>query len=42
MKIGIVAATSYKGIAAVNIDGNTIAKMFAIHNATEAAKISLT
>jgi hypothetical protein len=26
----------------VNIDGNTVAKMFAIHNATEAAKISLT
>jgi hypothetical protein len=42
MKVGIVATTSYNGIAAVNTDGNTKAKMFAIHNATEAAKMSLT
>ena len=38
MKVGVVATTSYNGIAPVNIDGNTIAKMFAIHKATEAQR----
>jgi hypothetical protein len=32
MKVGFVATTSYNGIAAVNIDGNTIASMFHIHD----------
>jgi hypothetical protein len=34
MKIGIVATTSYNGIAAVNIDGNTI-HCYAIHGQKE-------
>jgi nucleoside-triphosphatase THEP1 len=32
MKVGIVTSTSYNSIAAVNIDGNTIANMFAAKN----------
>lgn len=42
MKVGVVATTSYNGIAAVNIDGNTIAKMFAIHSTGASGKTSLT
>ena len=32
MKMGFVGTTSYNGIAAVNIDGNTITSMFSLHD----------
>jgi hypothetical protein len=32
MKVGFVGTTSYNGIAAVNIDGNTISSMFSLHD----------
>ena len=35
MKLGFVATTSYNGIAAVNVDGNTICSMFQIHTTNE-------
>jgi DNA replication protein DnaC len=31
-KVGFVGTTSYNGIAAVNIDGNTISSMFSLHD----------
>ena len=43
MKLGFVGTTSYNGIAAVNVDGNTVSSMFCIYDTSDAGgRIPLT
>ena len=42
MNMGIVATTSYNGIAAVNVDGNTIQKMFSLPKDPDRERETLT
>ena len=43
MQVGFVGTTSYNGIAAVNVDGNTISSLFGISDTSEQAmKVTLT